>query len=238
MLKPRNPKPLYRSHYIYNGDTNARIAIFMREQPRLTGTPTDAELVTRPWENSHIHWFCSRNTARMHYAELRDRAQTCDVSRRILRQINSMQTVSFDADIGVDSPWEPMLDLHAQYTVEWNRTWDSSKWYEDTGPRPARKTPPEDTRPRIVLPSTGAAVLKEHADDESPFPNPLPDDHEPIGVSDAPFFHRLAIHHSCGGSGLHPPLHPQHPDTTVVTGPPCLLNTGCTAQPLEHYHVR
>jgi predicted flap endonuclease-1-like 5' DNA nuclease len=188
MLKPRNPKPLYRSHYIHNGPVNKRIAMFMREQPRLVGTPTDAELVSRPWENSHIHWFCSRNTARMlmnRMLEIRDSEEAWVEVRRaidnIIRRIQAMSTVSFDNDIGHFNRFEPIVDLHSPFTIEWNRTWDSSKWYEDTGPRPARKPQPEDTRPRIVMPATGTAVLAQHKEEESPFPNPLPEDFEQTG---------------------------------------------------------
>jgi len=148
MLIERNPNDLYRSHYVTT-PTAKRIAILMRLSPTS--------------KNTHVHWFCTPQTARAFFREMQSQAATCEMAARLVRKIRNLRTVSFDPTIDHIDYRQPPVIVGESFDVEWKKTWPTSKFTADTGPRPARKSV-EQENPRQIIERDGSWF--EYADTE------------------------------------------------------------------------
>ena len=124
---------LFRAHKLqYGTNSNGRpeyIAIFMTRECRSPVT--------------HIHWYCSRSSARRAMARIRD------TDRKLFDFICSMRTVSFEGAanfIGTRQPHQPVFSEDngfAMHLVPQSKRYPVDFYREDTGPRPGRKSEAE-----------------------------------------------------------------------------------------------
>ena len=124
---------LFRAHKLqYGTNSNGRpeyIAIFMTRECRSPVT--------------HIHWYCSRSSARRAMARIRD------TDRKLFDVICSMRTVSFEGAanfIGTRQPHQPVFSEDngfAMHLVPQSKRYPVDFYREDTGPRPGRKSEAE-----------------------------------------------------------------------------------------------